>query len=146
MFCKLECVVNGQQFKQLYEKKCEPLMDKYTLKKVELEILFFLDTYKTCDTAKDIVTHKNFSKAHVSKAIESLTEKQYVTACTNKDDRRCVHLGITKQAEPILSDMHQLWEDLEQCIYQNITEEEKKNFFEVLDRMIININDILERE
>lgn len=143
MFCELEGFINGQRFKRLYEINCEPLMKKYNLKKIELEVLYFLHSYEMYDTAKDIVNYKCLSKAHVSKAIDGLTRNHYIAACSGAD-RRCVHLTVTDQALPIIDEMNRIWAHIEQCVYQNISEHERAVFTEVLNKIVSNVNRILD--
>lgn len=146
MFCEMEGFINGQQFKRLYEKKCEPLMRKYNLKKIELDVLFFLSSNENYDTAKDIVNYKCLSKAHVSKAVEQLTDKRYVITKLDCQDRRCVRLSVTAEAEPVLNDMKRLWEQLESCVYRDITNEEKAMFTDIMNKIVANINLIMGEE
>jgi len=146
MLCEIEGIINGQQFKRVYEKKCEPLMKKYDLRKIELDVLFFLYSYETYDTAKDIVNQKCLSKAHVSKAIENLTDKQYVMTWSDRQDRRCVHLSVTEEARPVLAELEALWHELEWCMYRNVSAEEQSMFTSVLNKIVRNINIILGEE
>lgn len=146
MFCELEGFINGQQFKKIYEMHCEPLMKKYDLKKIELEVLYFLHSYEKYDTAKDIVNYKCLSKAHVSKAIEGLTDNHYIVTRSDRQDRRCIRLAVTEQALPIIGEMNRIWENMERCIYQNISLEERAVFIEVLNKIISNFNTILEEK
>jgi len=146
MFCEMEGFINGQQFKRLYEKKCEPLMQKYDLKKIELDVLFFLYSYETYDTAKDIVNFKCLSKAHVSKAIENLSSKNYILTSSDKQDRRCIHLAVTAQAQPVIEEMKRLWENMEYCIYRDISLEERNMFMQIMNRVVTNINSILDEK
>lgn len=146
MFCELESFINGQQFKRIYEMNCEPLMKKYNLKKIELEVLYFLHSYERFDTAKDIVNYKCLSKAHVSKAIEGLTDQQYVVTWSDRQDRRCIHLSVTEQALPIIDEMNQIWERIESCVYRDISDSEHTVFMEVLSKIISNMNMILDEK
>ena len=146
MLCEMEGIINGQQFKRVYEKKCEPLMKKYDLRKIELDVLFFLYSYETCDTAKDIVNRKCLSKAHVSKAIENLTDRRFVMTRSDNQDRRCVRLMITEEARPVLTEMEALWYELERCMYRNVSAEEQSTFTSILNKIIGNINTILGEE
>lgn len=144
MFCEMEGFLNGQQIKKLIDKAFEPLMKKYDLKRIELEVLFFLNTYETLDTAKDIVNYKCLSKAHVSKAIEDLSRKHYLAACSCEQDRRCVHLSVTEQAAPIMGEMELIWTNLEHQIYDNISDNERQLLKDIMNKIHHNISRILE--
>jgi len=146
MLCEVEGFMNGQQFKKLYEKKCEPLMKKYDLRKIDLDVLFFLSTYKTCDTAKDIASYKCLSKAHVSKAIDNLTSKNYLTSKTNQEDRRCMHLSITEYAKPVIEDIELVWKQINEILYYNISGKEQQQFLHIMNRVLKNINTVLEKD
>ena len=143
MLCEMEGFINGQQFKRVYEKQCEPLMKKYNLKKIELDVLFFLYSYQDYDTAKDIVNQRCLSKAHVSKAIETLTARGYVVTQMNGSDRRCVHLAVTAEAKPVVTELYALWNDLEACIYRDVSSEEQELFQAIMNKIVGNINAIL---
>lgn len=144
MLCEMEGLMNGQQLKRLFDKLYEPLMKQYGLKKIELEVLLFLNTYKAYDTAKDIVNFKCLSKAHVSKAIESLSKKGYISANCGEQDRRCMHLTITGQAGPVLTEMEKLWSEWENVIYEKVTREERELLKDVMSKIANNINNVLE--
>lgn len=146
MFCEMEGFISGQQFKKLYEKKCEPLMKSYNLKKIELDVLFFLYSYEQMNTAKDICTYKCLSKAHVSKAIESLSAQRYLATCPNQTDRRCVQLSITERAVPIMDEMSRIWKNLESCLYSGVEAVELEVFQEVWNKIAANMNRIISED
>ncbi len=66
---KFELLIMGQQFKRLYEKCYDQLMNEYDLKKIDIDVLYFLSHSGEYDTAKDISNFIYVSKAHVSKSI-----------------------------------------------------------------------------
>ena len=72
MYKEYEVLTLGAELKKLLEKKSEPLMQKYGLRKIELDILAYLASGHYGDTAKDIMGQKHISKAHVSKSIDNL--------------------------------------------------------------------------
>lgn len=134
--CEIEEFVSGQKFRKVYEKKCEYLLVKYDLKKIELDVLFFLHRYESLNTAKDIVNNKCLSKAHVSNAVDSLARKNYVVACTDSGDRRCLQLTITSQARPVVEELNIVWNQILEIIYCDLSKEE----IEILEKAIAKIN------
>ena len=72
-----EIVLSGIQLKKLMEHMELPIMEKYQLRPVELDILVFLYHSKG-NTAKEIMKKKCISKAHISKSIDNLYSKGYV--------------------------------------------------------------------
>lgn len=137
-----ETLLNGQQFKKLYEKISNLITEKYGLHKIEIEILLFLKK-GNYDTARDIAENKYFSKAHISHAIEHLTECGYLVGTPDEQDRRCVHLKLTEEAEPVCRELSELMEKLKSIIYKDITEEEKQVMIQVAKKIAHNINEEL---
>jgi len=138
--CEIEGFVNGQKFRKVYEKKCEYLMVKYDLRKIELDVLFFLDRYEDFNTAKDIVNNKCLSKAHVSKAIDNLTRKNYIIVCPDSEDRRCLHLSATPKAQPVVEELNIVWDQIIEIIYIDFSEEEKTVLKNAIAKIIKNID------
>lgn len=142
---EFETLLNGQQFKKLYEKVNNIITEKYGLHKIEMEILIFLYNNRY-DTARDIAECKFFSKAHISHAIEHLTERGYITGVPDGQDRRCVHLKLTKEAEPLCLELLQLKKELTGIMYRGITEREKKLMSRIAEKIARNINEEIMKE
>lgn len=140
-----ETLLNGQQFKKLYDKRSNRITEKYGLHKIEMEILLFLKK-RQLDTARDIAETKYFSKAHISHAIEHLMECGYIKGQPDEQDRRCVHLILTEEAEPVCEELAGLRMEIMNIIYRNITEEEKEVLLRVARRIAHNMNEELMKE
>jgi len=140
MSCELEGFMNGQQFKKLSEKKCEALMSKCNLRKIEIDILFFLSSYNRYNTAKDIVSLKCLSKAHVSKAIENLCHQELIETTMANDDRRCVYLTVTGKAKPILDEINLIQDEIYAIVYAGVSEDEKNLLLKLTKKITDNIN------
>lgn len=140
-----EKLLSGQQFKKLYDKMSNLITEKYGLHKIEIEILLFLRK-EQYDTARDIAETKYFSKAHISHAIEYLTEHGYLIGKPDEQDRRCVHLILTKEAEPVCEELIKLRARLLEIVYKDITEEEKAVMRQVAKKVARNIDEELMRE
>ena len=140
-----ETLLNGQQFKKLYEKMSNLITEKYDLHKIEIEILLFLRRGQY-DTARDIAETKYFSKAHISQAIEHLTACGYLVGKPDVQDRRCIHLLLTENAEPVCEELLKLRNDLMKIVYKDISEEEKEVMRRVAKKIARNINEELTGE
>ena len=139
MDTEFETLLYGQQFKKLYEKMSNLITEKYGLHKVEIEILLFLKKGKG-DTARDIAENKVFSKAHISHAIDHLMECGYLVGKLDGQDRRCVHLVLTEEAEPVCEELLKMRENLMNTVCQGITEEERLMMRQVAKKIACNIS------
>ena len=142
MDTEFETLLNGQQFKKLYEKMNTVVTEKYGLHKIEIEILLLLQKGK-CDTAKEIADIKYFSKAHISRAIEHLAECGYLVGHADAHDRRCIHLMLTDEAKPLCEELSQVRKKLMEIIYKDITEDERQMMRCVAKKIARNINEEL---
>ena len=139
MVTEFETLLYGQQFKKLYEKMSNLITEKYGLHKVEIEILLFLKKGKG-DTARDIAENKFFSKAHISHAIDHLMECGYLVGKLDGQDRRCVHLVLREEAEPVCEELLKMRENLMNTVCQGITEEERLMMRQVAKKIACNIS------
>ena len=86
---------------------------------------------------------KYFSKAHISHAIEHLAECGYLIGKPDEQDRRCIHLILTKEAEPVCEELAKLRKNLMEIVYRDITEEERQVMRNVAKRIARNIHEEL---
>ncbi len=142
----LEFLLGGQQFKKLYEKNFCPIIKKYKITKIEIEILLFLQQNQLYDTAKDIVELKSYTKSHVSKATDSLIKNGYLMRRLDEHDRRSVHLEVAPKAQIIIKEALQLRNSLFTVLYKDLTKDEKEALEQIVGKMAVNIKKALETE
>jgi DNA-binding MarR family transcriptional regulator len=142
----LEILFNGQQFKKLYDRKCNQISKRYGLTRIEIEILLFLENNPSYDTAKSIVELRFYAKSHVSKAIDSLIKSGYVLVKSDEHDRRCIHVKIAPSAEQVVREANDLHHNLIEILYKNISLEEKRIMESVAKKIANNIKEALEKE
>ncbi len=143
MFNALDILINGHQFKKLYEKEYEEVMKKYNLKKIEIEILYFISQCGEHNTAKDIAKIQYISKAHISNSIEDLSLKKYITVLGDNADRRCIHLSITDSAQAVIDDIEMVRERFFSILFRNITETERELMHKISQKIVDNISEEL---
>lgn len=122
-----------------YKLSCEAAK-KCGITKPEADILAFLFNNPKCDTAKDIVQLKGFSKAYVSKAVEPLLKKGFISIEVDKSDRICQHLKLTSQSEEIVGELHKMQMEFLKKLTNNIPEEDILTFLEVTEKFANNSN------
>lgn len=140
-----EIVLSGKQLKKLIEHMEYPIMEKYELRPVELDILVFLYHSKG-NTAKEIMKKKCISKAHISKSIDNLYSKGYVKLIEDTKDHRIIHIELTQSANQIAKETIQMYEACKSILLKDITEEEFDLVRKVAKKMVENINEVLERK
>lgn len=135
----LDIILYNQHIKKLYDEESEIIVKKYGLHKIEFEILFFI--HSTClNRAKDIVENTHFSKAHISKAIERLSNSGYLVCVKDNNDKRCVRLKLTDKAYTILNDIVEFYQHMVNILLKDITSDEMTVLNNIVKKIINNIN------
>lgn len=129
---------SAKHINDLYYALSTKASDECGITKPEADILAFLYNNPTCDTAKDIVKLKGFSKAYVSKAVEPLLDKGLITVYVDKNDRRCQHLKLTEKAKPIVIQLHKMQSQFIDKITNGISKEDIQKYLEVIEQFAVN--------
>lgn len=137
---EFESLFMGQQMKKLCELQYEELMKKYSLRQIELEILYFLGKSSALRVAKEIVDNWNVSKAHVSKSIEHLREGGYLNVTKSQEDYRLTHLEITEKGKSLVREIARCKNNVSDILYKGVTREEKEVLLQVAVKMKTNIS------
>ncbi len=130
---------NFCRFKRLNEKKLEITSKKYDLRKIDMEIIVFLATNATKDTAKDIAGTERFTKGHISQSVKRLSEAGLLSSKQDDNDNRVQHLRLTEKAGEILNEMNKVKEEMETCIFSGITKQEMNTLRKIFDKMHDNV-------
>ena len=131
----MELICTGRGIAKKYRQMLVDIADECQLSTAELSVLLFLEN-ECRDTAREIAEGRHMSKASVSKAVDSLYQKEYISGKADPADRRVVHLSIEKKADEVLCVACQRQIELMECIFQDISRED----LETLERIAHQIN------
>lgn len=143
MDSQIEVFLQGGQFKKLIEEQGSELRQKYDLKKVELEILYFLSRCGAHNTSTDIHHQLLMNRGHISQAVDSLCRRKFIIAIPDENDRRYVHYEIQDSAREIIAEITVKREVMNQKILEGISEEELQVFREVSAKIKKNIENLI---
>ncbi|MFQ9194727.1 MAG: MarR family winged helix-turn-helix transcriptional regulator [Candidatus Gastranaerophilaceae bacterium] len=141
-----ELLIMGQQFKKLYEKCYGHIMQTYGLKKIDIDVLYFLSHSGKQDTAKDIANLIYVSKAHVSKAIENLHQKALIDLIADPSDRRYVHIRISASGQQIVDEIKQIRDKTEKILFDGISPEDRELLLRLSYQIADNIDHALQTQ
>ena len=123
---------------KLYKKMLKNVCTAHDLAVTEADILGFLKNNPDKDTAADIAELKMLSKGAVSKSVDSLIGKGLLHRCPDKQDRRKIHLKITPEADPVISDIIKVQEEFRNAMFDGFTEEEYRTYEDYRIRLFEN--------
>lgn len=131
---------------QAYSKRCKPLCRELKLPQTAFDILMFLANNPQYKTAGDIVEIRKLKANLVSVNIDKLVTEGYLTRRNFADDRRKIYLECTDKAKDIIEKGRKLQADFFDSFFKNTDEEMRKAFFETVEIMNKNLDEILEEE
>ena len=134
-------VTKTNLFRQFIVKRFEALRKKEALKKIEIEVMYCLAVDKSCDTLMEINKRLNGNKGQLSRALLGLTEKGLVVAVHDDMDRRYVHYHLTETACELQNRVFEIFEAAGSDMLKGVTDEEKKIFCRVINKIEKNIED-----
>ena len=84
--------------KRLYDGMVQPICLRYSLTRMELDILLFLANNPEFDTAGELVARRKLTKSHVSTSVRALAARGYLTSFYRGGNRKSVHLRLCNAA------------------------------------------------
>lgn len=140
---EIDFLLYGNQFKKLYEKEILRLRDSYDLKKIDIDILYYLYHSGNHNTSKDIKELNSFNKGHISQSVCHLHDQHLVECIQDEYDRRCIHLCLTKEALDVVRQIDEIHGRIYSIIFDGITEDEKKELIFIAHKIRENIENAL---
>lgn len=131
--------------KKLYEKMFQSTAAEMQLTQNEIDVLLFLHNNKQLDTAKDIADYRSLSKSMISKSVDSLINRGYLSYMTDENDKRCIHLKLQPAANLAVQKLLKIQSSYFKILSNDITMEESQVLNRVLDKLYKNISDELEK-
>ena len=106
---------------KLQEKYLESIRTDYKLSRIEVIIITFLHNNPAHDTARDIVEFRMLQRGNVSTAIDSLTDKGYLTRHPDTNDKRIIHLKLSDRSIPVIHAIEKVFQMTKRRILLPIT-------------------------
>ena len=109
---------------------------------------FFLDRIaRNSDISmQELAALGYFDNGTVTRAVQKLEEKGFVTVTTDEKDRRIRRLRVTEKGEPVVEAMRELKRQWRLIVMEGFTDEEKLVFSQMLSRLVDNAQAYLDGE
>ena len=131
-------------YRRLVQLAMQPLRKELDLSQLDLDLLLFLYNNPELNTARDAVTYRGFAKSNVSTAVETLTEKGWLTVEPDPESRRIKRLVLCPGRQAELGRLAEQQAAILNRIGEGFTQEELRQFREALARMDQNMTKALE--
>lgn len=88
---------------------------------------------------KEIAAAMKVSTATIAIALKKLEKNGYINKITDEDDNRLNIIVITEKGRNVVEMSRQLFDDIDSTMFAGFSNEEKKNFINMLDRIEDNL-------
>ncbi|MDX1820171.1 MAG: MarR family winged helix-turn-helix transcriptional regulator [Paracoccaceae bacterium] len=105
-------------FQQIYK-------DRYGMLRTEWRVLFHLGLYGRL-TAKDIGARSRMHKTKISRAVQRLEDRRFLTRAPDDADRRQEYLDLTTQGRAAYRDLHGVAQSYDAALADTLTAEEER--------------------
>lgn len=126
-----------------YNAVCKPLCRELNIPQTAFDILMFLANNPDYSTAGDIVNVRKIKANLVSVNVEKLAKDGYIERTNLEGDRRKIRLSLTEKAQPIVGRGKHLQQSFFDMLFENTTDEMKKNFTETVGIIDRNLDEML---
>ena len=141
---KIDIILRGRKIKKILNIVYKPIREKYDLKQIEIEILFYLARTPNANSS-EIYRTLYLNKGHVSSAMDSLGTKGYLISEQDADNRRYVCYNITENGMNIVNECFEIRKSIKQKLFAGINEEEME-FMKILIAKLYDNIDAIENE
>ncbi len=115
------------EFQQIYKAR-------YGMLRTEWRVLFHLGLFGEM-TARDICERAKMHKTKVSRAVQKLADRRFLTRTRDKADRRAEHLALTPQGEKVYRELLDIARAYDNDLMAGFSPEDTRNLRVVLRRL-----------
>jgi len=117
----------------------ESNMEKYSIKTVTMGAVLY-SAYKHEGVVQDDICKMfNMDKAYVTRELNSLERLGYIVREKDSKDHRKNHIYVTKSGVEVANTIEKVRNDWSAIEYENFTEDDKKLFLSLINKMHNNI-------
>lgn len=133
-------------FRKLYAQMFQEAGERYGLSKLEMDILLFLHNNPGYNTARDITVMRGFAKSNVSRAVELLRSRGYLSAEAERENRKLRRLALTESVRGIVEELAGCQEAFFGILMCGFTPDERAALEDFFRRTDENMTRALEEE
>lgn len=122
----------------LYIRMFEPVLARYGLTQMEMDLLLFLSNHPGYDTAAELVAVRHLSKSQVSVSVEDLVCRNLLERTPDAENRRMSHLKATAAADELVRAGRGCQRTFFNTLLRGVNEEERRQLTDVLRRVTDN--------
>ena len=124
------------QLRKLYINEFTRRFQNENFSPNELDLMLFLHNNPSINTASQLCTCLNVSKALICRSVDSLSHRELLTTQPDLHDRRVQRLHLTEKADPVIRKLLSAHETLNAEILKDISPEDLRQMERTMDRIL----------
>lgn len=126
----------------LFDSMCNKKLKEFDITNTQFKILKYLLENKDEEmNPRDLEQYFNLSNPTVTGILNRLEAKKFVMRIVDNTDGRFKKIKVCEKAIEIKADLEKIAEDLENELVKNMSKLEKRNAFELLEKILKNISE-----
>lgn len=131
----LELLAYKNNTSRLYRQMLAPIVKEYELTQLEMDVLLFLANNPKFDTARDLVDIRHLSKSHVSTAVDSLVQRQFLERVQREGNKKLIHLVLLPAAAAPVRAGQAAQKEFFRLAFEGFTSTEQKQLNDLMGRI-----------
>lgn len=142
----LENVLRGRKFKKVIDARYETIRNKWNLKQIDLEILYYMSKVGHAISSTEISKNLILNKGQVSLSMDRMSKLGIIKPTVDKNDKRVIHFSLEEKSKEIIEDISKDKEYLMNQLFKGISQEEINTVLPMIEIVIDNMDKFIERE
>lgn len=142
---RLDLMISIQCVLKAYAGRLKPICMEFGLTFLEVQVITILHFKPEVNTVGDIAEYWLLSKGNVSRAVEQLIQKGYVSRKQDTEDRRKVYLSLLPAAAELAERIDRSWDDFCAQLFEGFSSEEFNLYESFKEKLLHNAKNIIEK-
>ncbi|MFW2491643.1 MarR family winged helix-turn-helix transcriptional regulator [Clostridium chromiireducens] len=126
----------------LFDSMCNKKLKQFDITNTQFKIIKYLLGNKDKEiNQRDLEQHFNLSNPTVTGILNRLELKNFIMRVVDDTDGRFKKIKLCEKALNIEEDLEKIADDLENVLVKNMSESEKSNAFELLEKILKNVSE-----
>lgn len=122
----------------IHRRILEKGLDKTGVFQAQHRILMEV-AWGNCDSQKEIAAAMKVSTATIAVALKKLESEGYILKEMDEDDNRINHISLTPKGERVVSESENIFDHIENSVFDNFTQEEMEKLYGYIERIENNL-------
>ena len=136
-----ELFCSGARMKKQYDRQFSATASRFGLTASDIHLLLFLADHPDCDTARDISERIFLPKSCVSRSVDSLIRRGFLSSRGDERDRRIAHLSLLPASAALVEEGRRIRQDFFSLMFRGFSPEERRQLDHLAQKISNNLRE-----